>query len=259
MKNFNQNNNSISEEAINLIITRYNIPTTFGKKTELKAYKKEWLIQRKEFFINFCYPSILKQKNQNFYWFILFGKETDLKYIESLGTGFIPILAQSFDEGIKLIKETLNKYLNNKKYKFSITRLDSDDALSNNFMEVINNFVSSDLYPLFNNKFALNLRTGLELDINFNVYKRDFPNNSFSTVFEYTEALNLNSIYSFDHNNLSKLYNTFSLTSEDLPFWTMNIHDDNVGNTIKGKRLTLKDIYSLQHTYLPFKIDLNKQ
>lgn len=255
MKLFNKlNSSNIKDNTINLIVTRFNIPSTFSNKIELKSYNKEWLEERKSIFKNFTYPSIMKQKYDDFYWIVLFGSETDDDYIKSLGDKIYPIKAASLKEGVTILKEELTNKLKDKKYKFSVTRLDNDDALLDVYMNVVHNFGKMDIYNYFNNQFALNFRTGLEIDANYEFYRRDFPNNSFSTIFEYTQSDKISIVYSSDHNDLSKKYYTFSLTSEDLPFWTMNVHGDNVGNEIKGKRLSIKQLLGLRNYYLPFKI-----
>lgn len=99
-------------------------------------------------FENYCLPSVKKQTNQNFIWFVFFDINTPdsfrnkIKIIEDDYQNFKPI----FVDGINMLNSTFIQYVVNHSKdddEFVITtRLDNDDFIHKNFIKPYKNYTN---------------------------------------------------------------------------------------------------------------------
>lgn len=214
------------------------MPHTFGKLDEKVNLNDCWLSTRRELFHRICVPSVEANQKRvnNFNWFVIFDEDTPLEYINSLNGAFTPILANTKLTYTNKILELLD-LRDEEIFQFVTVRLDNDDALSETYMSFIDDFSKSNYSNYLGSTYGLLFRTGLELDNQNNLYIRNFPNNSFSALIENCKPQELETIYSVDHNELSKRFPVFAINNK-APMWLMNVHGGNVGNQIKGQLIT---------------------
>jgi len=95
----------------------------------------EWLDHRFEIFNRFCYPSVMNQTCTDFEWLVLFDERTETKYKTSIAqySGFIPV----FVKGIQRIRDIVKDHVKEPIDHLITSRLDNDDALSQSYIECI--------------------------------------------------------------------------------------------------------------------------
>jgi hypothetical protein len=105
----------------------------------------QWMGHRFGLFDKYCFPSILNQVNQNFKWVVLFDKSTKsefrsrIKDYQNAMPNFIPIFTEGkFKHGHKYnhFKQVLQELTHDPEYLIT-TRLDCDDALHENFIDIV--------------------------------------------------------------------------------------------------------------------------
>lgn len=219
------------------IITLYNVkfknlftyPRFFKQKTmgeyfdNLSIDKRstiDWLSFRANLFKTFTYPSIVNQTNQNFTWLILFDENTPKEYITSLGTRFVPLLVNgdNIHEKVKDIIKFNNWVLS--------TNLDSDDALSINFIEELQKTSLEEKIIVSGSGFRLRRPENVVLHIK-NLTKKV---NHFHSVLSRTDLC------------IDKSHGEFAINKQVLKkvYWLELIHSDNLSNRLnilKGSQL----------------------
>lgn len=113
------------------LLTKFNIGLYNDKKIDKNGRKindDQWMEHRLKLFEKYCFPSIIKQTNQNFKWLVLFDRRTPKRYLNDINRfkkykHFIPFFGGWFDENIKKNLDPHAKYL-------ITTRIDNDDAFN---------------------------------------------------------------------------------------------------------------------------------
>lgn len=219
-----------------IVVTRYNVRTHFaGVDANAIRNAPEWLLNRKKLFDTFCLPSMRKQINKNFKWFLLFDEGTDESYTNYFSDVGIPVLCGSNEDGHEKIKDCFK----DEGPCFTVTtRLDNDDALSKHYIEVAQLYARAAMYAEegVGIPHALNFRTGYELDIESKaVNLRDFPDSSFFSLIEGIVPSSEIRFASMQHHaRIGKTFPVTNLSTKD-PFWMMSLHRENAGNEAKGK------------------------
>lgn len=213
------------------IYTRFNVPIKFdGIKNRPNIHLDEnWLDGRVELFHNFCLPSVKGQTIKNFTWFMCFSKNTPQKYIDSICTieQIVPILAGSQTQAVEYSQEYLLK-----EGSLITMRLDSDDSISLDYLEKVLNFSQSISHD---ETYALAFSDGCELDItNKKYYTRLYLHNQFLALCQKVSLGKVpEGIFETAHFSMHRKHKTLLVPTEE-PMWRINIHEDNVANTVKG-------------------------
>lgn len=221
------------------IISRFNLPLQF--KSELSDRRlignpplgDDWLLRRREFFKSITQASIIKQSYRNFSWFVLFHPETHRDFVKNLGGGFIPVYGDNFSDCLQQIRTLEADMFGEKKQVYVSVRLDTDDAISPDYLHKVSSFFHQGLFLAHHStRLALVYRRGQYRDlIRDEITDTDYPNNPFSSLGEYVSAREIKTIYCTDHTKLSKIFPTFSMESNDYSnTWTISVHDSNIGN-----------------------------
>ncbi|WP_417558562.1 glycosyltransferase [Mesoflavibacter zeaxanthinifaciens] len=179
------------------IATRFNLKVETWKtaKDGSTVLTDEWLEERFELFEKYCYPSVINQKNKNFYWVIFFDIDTPKIFkgrIENLirNHDFIDIL---YIDGIKAMNHSFNQYilekLENTKDFIITSRLDNDDAIHQDFVGTIQKLA------IPKNETVIDLRKGYQMDISENVYEYRNYLNSFNPFISFIEVRNNLKLY----------------------------------------------------------------
>lgn len=127
-----------------LILTRFNLQ--FDPQSNIHI-QPNWLNERFRLFEAYCLPSIIRQTNQRFDWVIFLSDQTPeiyQQYLKQLTQAYSNIhielcpYLENFNHFYKNIGE---KYLGNHNFLLS-TRIDSDDMLANNYVEILQSQIS---------------------------------------------------------------------------------------------------------------------
>ena len=244
--NKNSRNTIMSAEFSHFLITRFNLNMVGWLPDKDKARK--WMEERIQIFMQFTYPSICAQTCKNFKWLILFDPETkdnpayaaflktisDQEFIEPV---YIDTNETSY---IKAIKDEIAKHTKPNIKHIITTRIDNDDAVSENFIERI----QDEFLP--NKNFVLNFTDGIgyaEDMISVSIRNKV---NAFATYFEAMEDRELRTVYCRGHPALRKEAPVTHIGGELM--YLIYFHGNNVGNVHK---ITTR-IGLLWHYYVHF-------
>ena len=238
------------------IITRYNLAIHQWYKGNENLFESEqWLIKRNEYFLRFCLPSVINQKNKNFTWLIFFQKGTDsnLKPIllELENFCFIkPVFIDRIGELEHSIYLNISSEIEENVKKIVMTRLDNDDALGNNFTNKIQQSAK-----LLKQDSIIDIPNGLCLDIygNYKLTKILFRLNQFISIVRSPENFRAGqSIYSFQHLDASKHFPVTEISSKKL--WLQIVHDQNQLNYSRGKLISFLNLKGYPNFGIKFEL-----
>jgi hypothetical protein len=219
------------------IYTRFNVPIQFaGVENRPNIHlDNDWLTQRVKLFQDLCLPSVEGQTEKNFTWFICFAEETPCKYVDQvcLIDQIIPIFAGSQTQAIERSKP----YLLEQGLAVT-TRLDSDDSLAFNYLEALLQCAESIGETVAGEDYVLSFANGCSYDVEHKkYYDHYYPHSPFIAFCESVGAnKQLKGIFHEAHFCMHETYKTLLIPTKK-PMWRINIHDDNVANTIKGKQV----------------------
>ena len=206
-----------------LVITRFNV----RKNEQSPCQSKEWLQQRTYFFEKYCYGSFLEQTNKNFKWLICFDKLTDFEYVRTM-KGFKTCWEPVFMDfwSLDLLKlELKNYFIPGTKYLIT-TRIDNDDSVSYDFIELIQReFNYSQVTRL------INFNKGFAYD---SIYKKLYIRNSYNSPFiSLIEEMdkNIKTVFYDQHQRLHFYFKLKKINTH--PCWCSIIHQRNTANSIR--------------------------
>lgn len=230
------------------ILTRFNVRVDYSKSRA--GIQPDWLTHRFQLFDQFCYPSVRSQSNQNFKWLVFFNSETPKRFQNKIKEytqwqNFMPIYVDcEFTNEIN--RESVLHHLKTDVDYLITTRLDNDDAISKDFVQLIqNNFQQQDFE-------FLNFTSGYVWH-NSKLYSFDYLHNPFMTLIEKVHQLTINGFQTIicgQHTELSALGKIKQIKTK--PTWLQVIHDKNVSNRIRGIRQPIKGLtenFSIQIEY----------
>lgn len=223
------------------IITRFNVhinPTPYDFRLS-----DAWLAERFELFSTFCLPSVAGQECQDFTWLVLFDEQTPAKFkriVTSLQKyrNFVPLFCNDFPSIMPRVRHYLTETFEEYEYCLT-TRLDNDDALSNRFVAVLHNVVTTMLAaqapPL--RELYINFPNGLQ-------YNRGALYDFFDLTNAFVSLLERNkpphTVFWVDHPAIYEVAPVAQI--ETRPLFLQTVHGMNVYNYIRGELLENKDI-----------------
>lgn len=232
------------------ILTRFNVKNVLSQSDI--GLNFDWLNHRFQLFDDFCYPSVRAQLNQNFKWLVYFDSNTPVlfrrkieKYAE--WQNFIPIyLNTEFTDDVN--RENILKFLNKNTDYLITTRLDNDDAISNNFVQLIQeNFTQQEFeFINFTNGYVWS---------GGKIYYFKYLNNPFMSLIEKLDNFTIEgfkTVLCGPHTELSKIGVIKQVKSN--PTWLQVIHTKNVSNQIRGIRCSIKNFdpnFVINPAYIP--------
>lgn len=238
------------------IITRYNlaVPQWYDKNENLFESKK-WLEKRNEYFLRFCYPSVINQTATHFTWLIFFQSGTEHFFKQVLlklrAHSFIqPIFIKGVNELDSSIYDNISRNICKETRKIVMTRLDNDDAIGSKFIQVIQKHAMS-----LKGEMILDISNGLCLDLASNRLTRiSFKLNQFiSLVFDVDKFQSGQSIYSFEHLKAGTIYPVKQIEFKNL--WLQIVHDQNQLNYSWGKLVSFSNLsgfpnYGIENSFV---------
>jgi hypothetical protein len=193
----------------------------------------EWMEGRIQLFFDYCYPSVKNQSNKNFEWIIFFDSRTPKEYLNRISEmddqGIIEF--RFTDHWDKLDAEIL-QILDEHKHSYGqliSTRLDCDDAVSEDFVERIQGEV---LKNRAQTPFAINFSNGVILDKESKIYYlKKIESNAFISLVQDKTSLGV-SIFKMEHQTISGSINTVDFNYPKM--WLQVVHGKNLINKSSG-------------------------
>jgi len=184
----------------------------------------QWMYDRINLFLTYCLPSVLAQKNKNFTWLIYFDTKTPTVFLDKLlflKSAPISIELILVDNYNGMIKHMTERFLRSENKYVISSRLDNDDAISDQFMQKIQEaFVPR-------HQTVINLNAGYVLDLQKKVFTkwRNKLTNQFSSIIEDKASADIITIYGFPHWRHPTSSTTINIQSK--PCWIEIIHQNN--------------------------------
>lgn len=210
-------------QICHLIITRFNI--RYEKGSTL-AIQPNWLDERLRLFEQFCLPSIQRQTCPDFTWLLLGDTDTPDNYkirienyalqLPQLKVYWLPFADDAYHAFYRQIGHT---FAQGKDILIS-TRLDSDDALSANYVETIQQAAQEGKEGIVS--FPEGRQTFVQDNKSYRV--RYVPNHFTSRI----ERSVFETIMVFDHTQIAP--NDMHVIRTDKPMWEEIVHGGNVLN-----------------------------
>lgn len=192
--------------------------------------KDGWLKTRVHLFESYCLPSVRRQSNQDFYWIIYFDPQSPAWLRERIAdlnkdAVFIPIFRSEVSNDELL--QDLHAVTGARHKELITTNLDNDDGLAIDFVARL-----QEARPV-GTRTAIYLVNGL-IRCGTGVYLRTDRANAFCSVREDWAAAR--TCWSDWHNLLGRSMSVNEIGGG--PAWLQLVHDSNVSNRIRGRRVS---------------------
>lgn len=208
------------QSADHFIITHFH--TTHPARNYLGS--EAWLRHRIPIFEKYCLPSVLNQTRRDFTWVLLCSSDSPpwlVHYLQTLpleNKQVVPLDVPATSEAIApVIADMAAEDL------VITTRLDSDDAIANTFVDRTRAVRSQSL------PYVVNPLLGLRLTAS-GLLRASDPGSPFATMFEGRR--NVQTVFCESHHDLHLKFDVIQL--RDSVTWMQVIHDRNVANVAAG-------------------------
>lgn len=217
-----------------VIITRFNV--NIHQSDYPFRLTGTWLMERLDFFRQFCFPSVSEQRNQNFTWLVLFDEKTPERFrrlIQAFGNypNFAPMFCGDFSSIMPQVRQYLVQACQGFEYCLT-TRLDNDDAISRDFVGILHEAVQKiiDSRSAIPPELFINFPNGLQYSSE-TVYDFRDMTNAFISFLEKAESPQ--TVYCVDH---PAIYGRADVAQiETKPLFLQHVHERNVYNYIRGE------------------------
>ncbi len=225
------------------LITRFNVLPKFDI-IDGGSWDIEWLNHRFNLFEKFCYPSVINQTNQNFKWIVFFHSKTPDIFKQKIQEyakweNFIPVYLEN-RYTMETNKLTILEYLSGQTEYLITSRLDSDDAISTDYIATIqNNFLQQEFE-------FINFSYGYVLH-GHKLYRFKYLQNPFVSLVEKVNELSstgFKTVFCADHTQLDSQGKVKQIKGK--PGWMQLIHGKNHNNRVRGIRVS---ITKLNHNF----------
>ena len=221
-----------------LILTRFNV-----KIPEYDTPGPEWLEHRLGLFERFCLPSLQNQSNLDFDWLLFCDKDSSQNFRARI---------QKYSKWSNVRAVFVEGYFTQATVQLAVadfakgfthlitTRLDNDDAVCRNFVEIVQNHFSGQDFEF------LNFTKGY-IWHNGKIYAGEHQTNSFISLVEKTEEIS--TVFCGNHMRLSRLGPIRQI--EQPAGWLQVVHSRNLVNAVWGRPVATEIVYG--QFGIPFK------
>jgi len=220
-----------------LILTKFNL----RRQSSGDVNEREWLTKRFRLFVDYCFPSVRNQTNQNFKWLVFFdtGLPEEFKVIiNSLAAEWDLLIPVYLDGQARADIRRIAAMHVQAPYCIS-TRLDNDDMLSIHFVDVIQSQFDSQ------KRLLVNVLHGYCYSFS---HQRFFEvkNKLANPFLSFIESTNggLKTAFLGKHNKMKKFKKVLNL---DASLWCFLIHDSNAVNTVSGRPLRIERLPDFEY------------
>jgi ribosomal protein L30E len=220
------------------LITRFNLVYNIGvfkkDKKGQETHTSEWLEARFDLFEKFCFPSVVNQTNNNFYWVVLFSANTPEKYKKKIADysnifkKVIPLYLEDgadneWGDNLDKTRTEISKHLDSSDQHIITSRIDNDDAFHKNMIKCVQDeFAAQD--DLF-----LSFDTGLQYDMEQGLLSRlVFPSNAFISRIEKIKNGHFATVFATAHVKAHLVAKVRHI--DTYPLWLQLIHAGNIHN-----------------------------
>ncbi len=215
------------------ILTRFNVASP-GREAPIRN-SPGWLSRRFDLFEDYCLPSMAAQTVKDFRWLIYFDEQTPANFRDRItqaqtAVAFDAIFVGPFHAGLAAVDVTAR--LHGDKGRLVTTRLDNDDAVSNDFLMQVQAAAAG-----LPDGTIINFRKGIALSKG-RLFVADDDSNPFTSMVE--QAAGAKTIWAAPHTQLKTQFALEQVTIE--PCWLQVVHGENVANRIKGRQLSSHDV-----------------
>lgn len=217
--------------ATHFVLTRFNVRSFYHKAEPTDA----WLRERLQLFEMYCIPCFRNQTEPRFTWLVFLDSLSPLwlrQEIDKLSQGvFRPVYVEgAFSQ--EFLSRTIGQ-LSATPYVIT-TRVDNDDAVSNDFIETIQRcFREQD-------KTFVNLVNGAQY-AQRKLYIRPYTMNPFSSLIERTADRRPATVFVEHHYRIDAYAPVLNVRTAH-PMWLQVIHGGNVLNEVVGLRASARSI-----------------
>lgn len=229
----------VNEKFEHYLLTCFNVNKGFSQGN--KRNSPEYLDSRFSLFESITVPSVAAQSCSNFSWLVFFDIDTPDSYKERLNSipksiNFIPFYVSWSGE----IKDILKKQLKSESKYLVTTNLDNDDAIAENFIEMIQNrLVEEEVY-------FINFLMGYMLS-NQGLFMREYYSSPFHTVSERVSD-EIISCLNIPHHLLFELQQkgvpVYQIICQ--PLWLQMVHGSNIRNKIETNAIPISNLEELK-------------
>lgn len=151
-----------------------------------KELTREWLAQRLKLLREITLPSIRAQSTEDFTWLLLCDQATDTEAMEQLREEekALPNLRIELTSADRSPLAAARSIVRTDADVLITTRLDSDDAIADSYLEAIQDYADS-FHDSPHERLLVNFPQGYRLDLGRDLLYEDWmPNSSFHSLFE---------------------------------------------------------------------------
>jgi hypothetical protein len=211
------------KEFKHFVITRMNVDWQISRPRGDRN-DPEFLSKRFALFEQICLPSVAAQTHKNFVWLMLLDaglpdefREKVAKYCAAVQ--LTPIYVRSRETLLESVKQVVKKHTDEDCKYLITTSLDSDDAISKNFLQLVQAQFREQEFEFINFPFGYLYRASEQ-----KLYLREWLTSPFYTLIEsYTG--DFKTVLEYGHTEISD-YNNCQIVAE--PIWLMVAHGNNV-------------------------------
>lgn len=204
------------------LITRINVDWNISRPCDDRN-SVEFLNHRFNLFEEICYPSVIAQDNKNFTWLILLDSELPSQFKERVNQynspiKLIPIYVENRNTLLQSVREAIVDNTGEGYEHLITTNIDSDDAVTSDFVTLIQNYFNSQDFEFINFPFGYLYRFD-----NQELYLREWLTSPFYTLVEGFN--NFKTVLQYEHIEIKNYRNRQIVTK---PMWLMTAHGKNV-------------------------------
>ena len=231
-----------------LIITRYNLPVSWGRRGQLHA-DEDWLKERQRLFERYCLPSVVLAERScpSVTWVLRCAADSPpslrifMAQVRQLYPWIIPMYLEENALASDIVDESL-KQRASKPCRFLLTtRLDSDDAVGRDFVKDLQHAAERSLELEFLGKRELpvliNFPFGCQTVHGRLYLSADLGNPFVSFLEERSDDKPIIGCYSGTHRDLHQSARTVSQLMASGASWLQVIHGSNEANVVCGLRV----------------------
>jgi hypothetical protein len=208
------------------ILTRFNVRSFYHDHEPTDA----WLADRLELFRQYCLPSVAAQTDRRFRWLVFLDSKSPAWFRTEIEKSAADVFEPVYVDGAfdaDSVSTIVAGFVSAPTVVTS--RLDNDDAIAKDFVEVVRNACRGQDFEF------VNLVNGAQL-AERRVYLRPYTKNPFSSLVERPEGRAPRTVF-MEHHYLIDKHGPIRNVRTDHPMWLQVIHGGNVLNEVVGLRV----------------------
>jgi hypothetical protein len=211
------------KEFKHFVITRMNVDWQISRPRSDRN-DPEFLSRRFALFEQICLPSVKAQTNKNFLWLMLLDAALPAQFKEKVEkyrsiVGLIPVYVESRETLLDSVRRVVREHTDAECKYLITTSLDSDDAISKDFLQLVQAQFRQQEFEFVNFLFGYLYRTSEQ-----KLYLREWLTSPFYSLIEsYND--DFKTVLEYGHTQVNE-FNNCQIVAE--PLWLMVAHGNNV-------------------------------